>query len=109
MRKFILAGAFLLASCVGPCFERDSKEFATPACIDRRLSWDIVSGQKSLLDMVVSPNTYGLDGIDATGKPVRLRPAFAGPAGNYSNSFVQTPNAYGPGIHMDQYGRAVSY
>lgn len=27
---------------------------------------------------------------------------------DYGNSYIQTPNAYGPGIHMDQYGRAVT-
>lgn len=26
---------------------------------------------------------------------------------NYGNSYIETPDAYGPGVHMDQYGRPV--
>jgi hypothetical protein len=29
------------------------------------------------------------------------------PRSNDGNSYIQTPNAYGPGIHMDQFGRPV--
>lgn len=37
----------------------------------------------------------------------RLVPVFQGASGNISNSYIQKKDAYGPGIHMDQYGRAV--
>lgn len=30
-----------------------------------------------------------------------------GSSSNNGGSYIQTPNAYGPGIHMDQYGRPV--
>lgn len=37
---------------------------------------------------------------DSYGRPMTLQ-------GGMPNSYIQTPNAYGPGIHMDQYGNAV--
>ena len=45
---------------------------------------------------------------DSTGRPIIIKPAFNDPTGNYSDSIIKTPNAYGPGIHMDQYGRAIT-
>ena len=37
-------------------------------------------------------------------QPVRLRPDFGGVPGE---QLQITPNAYGHGVHMDQYGRPV--
>lgn len=41
-------------------------------------------------------------GIDQFGRAVTLQ-------GGVSNSYIKTPNAYGPGMHMDQYGNKVMW
>jgi hypothetical protein len=58
----------------------------------------------------VTPNAYGPGvGMDATGRPVTVQPAYPNQGGYYGDSVIQKPNAFGPGIGMDQYGRPVQY
>lgn len=58
----------------------------------------------------VTPNAYGLGvGMDATGRPVTVQPAYPNQGGYYGDSVIQKRDAYGPGVSMDQYGRPVQY
>ena len=112
MKRILIGAVILMSGCIGPCYERASQEYATPTCEQKRADWkaQLRSAQNSQSHGSVTPNAYGPGiGMDATGRPVTLRPSHSDPSGDYSNSYIQRKNAYGPGIHMDQYGRAVSY
>lgn len=109
MKRLLLAVS-MVTGCAGPCFHADSDVYGTQQCQQERIQNRLDLEKWERIGRALNPKTYGLpDHTQHLGQG-SLQPAFGNAAGgSYDNSYIQTPNAYGPGIHMDQYGRPVTY
>lgn len=108
--RWLIPCVISLCGCAGPCFQQDSDIFFSEVCQQERIQDRLDLEKWARIGRALNPKTYGLpDHTQHLGQSA-LQPAFGNSiGGDYGNSYVQTPNAYGPGIHMDQYGRAVTY